>query len=78
MNEAPAAMAAALSDNPGDKNLIAAVTDIYRSLGLSERCAALVERHCADAIVALSGAAISDEDREWFAALARKLSTRDK
>ena len=78
MNEAPAAMAAALSDNPGDKNLIAAVTDIYRSLGLSERCAALVERHCTDAIAALSGAPISDEDREWFAALARKLSTRDK
>lgn len=78
MSEAPSAMDAALSDNHNDNDLIAAVTDIYRSLGLSERCAALVERHCDDAIAALGHADIRDDDRKWFADMAVNLSTRNK
>ena len=78
MNEAPAAMATALADNPGDRELIAAVTGIYRSLDLDNRCAALVKKHCADAIAALSRASIDADSRAWFAALAHKLSFRDR
>lgn len=78
MNEAPDAMAHALTDNPGNGALIAAVTEVYNILGLSERCDALADEYCGKAIDALQSAGIPDEDTQAFAAMARKLSKRDK
>ena len=73
--EAPGKMADALSDTDG---VVARVTDVYRTLGLDHRCAALIERHRADAVAALEDASISAEAREYFIALASALSTRQK
>ncbi len=78
MNEAPTAMATALSQSDNDNGLIEAVTEIYRSVNLSERCDRLVEKHCVAAIAALGRAEIKDNDRQWFAGLAKSLSTRVK
>ncbi len=78
MSEAPGAMAKALSDNPGRENLVAAVTEIYRSLDLAARCDAEVAAHCRVAVDMLEKANISDSDRRWFADLARSLSDREK
>ncbi len=77
MNEAPAAMSTALSDNPGRENLVNAVTEIYRKLELSERCDALISNYYNEAVAALATARISDSDREWFVSLAGQLSHRN-
>lgn len=76
MNEDPAAMAHALTDNPGRADLVAAVTEVYNSLNLSERCDALVGEYCDKAVNALNRTAMSDDDRSWFADLARNLCSR--
>lgn len=77
MNEAPGAMAKALSDSPGRQNLVEAVTEVYDSLDLSARCDKLIEDYCSRAIAALDKADIADDDRRWFADLARKLCSRN-
>ena len=73
--EAPGQMAEALDDTD---NAVARVTEIYRSLKLDERCDALVEKYRADAVNALVPACIDDDAREYFIALAAKLSSRSK
>lgn len=73
--EAPGQMADALDDA---EDVVARVTDIYRSLKLGERCDALVEKHRSDAVAALAEARISDSTREYFTVLAASLSTRQK
>ncbi len=77
LNEAPADMAAALSDNPGREELVKAVTDIYLRLNLSERCDLLIQDYYNEAVDAISEAHISEDDRDWFIALAKKLSHRN-
>lgn len=77
LNEAPADMAAALSDNPGRDELVKAVTDIYLRLNLSERCDVLIRDYYNEAVDAISEAHISDADRQWFVDLAKKLSHRN-
>ncbi len=77
MNEAPEAMSAALTDNQSRENLIKTVTEIYTSLNLSERCDRLIDKYYDEAIVALSAADISNDDREWFISLAKRLSHRN-
>lgn len=70
-------MAAALSDNPGREELVKAVTDIYLRLNLSERCDLLIQDYYNEAVDAISEAHISEDDRDWFIALAKKLSHRN-
>ena len=77
MNEAPGAMAKALSDNPGRDNLVAAVTEVYNSLELSRRCDELIMKYCDRACHALNSAKIGDNDRQWFVELAHKLCSRN-
>lgn len=76
MNEAPAEMAKALTDNPGKGDLIAAVTGVYNSLGLSERCDELIAGYCRKAVKVLEDVPMSDENRRVFASLAESLSMR--
>ncbi len=76
MNESPLAMVHALTDNPGRAELVQAVTDVYNSLGLSQRCDTLINNYCDKAIEALAQANMTAEHREWFADLARKLCMR--
>lgn len=76
MNEAPDRLAAAISDNPGKADLIAAVTEVYNSLDLSTRCDSLINKYCDKAIDALDRTKMDAADRDAFAALARKLCLR--
>lgn len=78
MTEAPGRMSSALSGTTERTELIAAVTDIYRSLNLSERCAKLIDRHRADAVAALESANLDGEHLRWFVDLANNLSNRSK
>lgn len=76
MDEAPEAMVKALADNPGRDALVKAVTDVYDSLGLSERCDRLIMQYYDKAVEAIGRADIPVDDRQWFIDLAKKLTHR--
>lgn len=76
MNESPEAMATAISDNPGKANLITAVTEVYNSLDLMQRCDNLINFYCNKAIESLAGAGLGEEDFKAFSRLAVDLCGR--
>lgn len=76
MSEAPSQMARAL-DMP-ESELVGAVTKVYNQLNLSDRCNAMIEAYCADAIKCVERADIPNDSREWFVDLAKRLCTRSR
>lgn len=75
--EAPKQLEAALARKSRPAR-IRAVTELYRSLGLSEECDALIAFYMERAVQALSRAGLEQQYHDWFAALARRLCTRFK
>lgn len=77
MAKAPAPMERALllKQRPA---MVRSVTRIYKVLGLSEQCDALIADYVARAVEALSRAGLEKEYYEWFAALAHRLCSRMK
>jgi geranylgeranyl diphosphate synthase type II len=77
MAEAPAEVAPWLgADVERSQRKVDAIKAVYEKLNLPGRIHELIDNYAAAAIAALDAATISAADREWFAALTLKLSTR--
>jgi geranylgeranyl diphosphate synthase type II len=77
MAEAPADVAPWLgADVERSQRKVDAIKAVYEKLNLPGRIHELIDNYAAAAIASLDAANISAADREWFAALTLKLSTR--
>jgi geranylgeranyl diphosphate synthase type II len=77
MAEAPEEVAPWLgADVERSQRKVDAIKAVYEKLNLPGRIHELIDNYAAAAIAALDAATISAADREWFAALTLKLSTR--
>ncbi len=78
-NEATEKMQLITAKQTASRNaLVSKVRRVYDSLDLSNRCDAEIERYYNLAIAEIKKANISEESRQWYAALAAKLSRRTK
>lgn len=73
----PAAMASATAITDRDAR-IEAVRAVYDRLGIGDLCTQACDSLSEQAVGSLAAAGLTEEYAEWFAALARRLATRDR